>query len=264
MKLNMLDYLFVCFVVLVSFTPLLPLRGWRGYGPAGEFYYSGDLIQIRYNDPSFGNDKPHVFVVEAGRPVSLIEFSDHQSYADDLNLYMNFTAKTRLEGGVLKATYSSPFLGLAKVVEPLIDGVKVTYSFNRTASFRLTLWRWYFASAGPFNMPMTRSLKPCNVINFSIAESGRIYYAQLLVEPKPVNLTVSGVLGGGLNKVTLDFTAERVEVEVRLLNPPQNPNMFFVLDFRESNYLYPIIAVAVSSVYVWLKRITFEGHVNGE
>lgn len=255
MKLKLLDYLFVCFVIAVSFTPLLPLRGWQGYGPAGEFYYTGDLIQLRYNDPSFGNDKPQVFISEAGRPVSLIEFSDHNSYVDGLNLYVNFTVKTRIEGGVLRAMYYSPSLSLIKTVKPLVDGVKVTYNFNRTASLYLTLWRWYFASVGPFNMPMTRSLEPSNSLNFSVAESGRIHHAQLVLEPKPVNMTVSGVLGSGLNKITLEFRADVVTVEVRVLNP-QNLNMFFTLDLRESNYLYPIIAVAVSSFYLWLKRIT--------
>ncbi|MEM2498343.1 MAG: hypothetical protein QXR81_08210 [Candidatus Nezhaarchaeales archaeon] len=259
--MKLLDYLFVCFVLMVSLTPLLPLRGWQGYGPAGEFYYTGELLHLRYNDPGFGNDKPHVFIVEAGRPASLIEFSDHHSYADRFNLYKNFTVKTRLENGVLKAVYSSHSISLVKTVKPLRDGVKVVYIFNRTVAFRLTLWRWYFTSVGPFNIPMTRSLTPSNTINFSVAESGKIYHAQLLLEPKPDNVTVSGVLGGGLNKLTIDFKSENVSVEVKLLNP-QNFNVFFALDLRESKYLYPIIAVAASSVYLRLKRMVREGCVN--
>lgn len=253
MKLKLLDYLFAFFVISVSLTPILPLRGWQGYGPLGEFYYTGDLIQLRYNDPSLGNDKPHVFVADAGRPVSLIEFSDHNSYVNGANVYTNFTAKTRLDGVRLKAFYNSSFMSFVKTVEPRSHCVKVAYMFNQTAALSLTLWRWYFSSVGPFNMPITRSLKPDNVLNFSIAESGKVYSAQLSLSPRPENVTVSGVLGEGVNKIVLDFKAENVTVEVKLLNP-QSLSIFFTIDVRESRYLYPIIAIALSSIYLWLKN----------
>ncbi|MBC7130562.1 hypothetical protein H5T51_05005 [Candidatus Bathyarchaeota archaeon] len=252
MKPEMLDYLFVCFVIVVSFTPLLPFRGWQGYGPAGEFYYTGDVIQLRYNDPTFGNDKPHVFVSDAGRPVSLIEFSDHNSYVDDLNIYANFTVKTRLEEGVLKAFYASPGVSFVKIVEPGESHVAVTYVFSHNVTFLLTLWRWYFMSVGPFTMPVTRKLEPSSSINFSVAESGRIYSAQLLLEPLPENVTVSGV-HDGLNKISLSFKAEKVTVKVKLVSS-HSSSVFFAVDVRESKILYPVIAVAASSVYLWLKR----------
>lgn len=258
MRLELIDYLFVCFVIFISFTPLLPLRGWQGYGPSGEFYYTGDLIQLRYNDPSFGNDKPHVFVTDVGRPVSFIEFSDHNSYLNGRNIYTNFTARTRLEGGKLWVFYKSPETSFVKIVEPGKDCVKVMYVSNQTMRLRLTLWHWYFSSVGPFSMPITRRLDPGEAINFSVAEGGKVYMAQILLDPMPENVTVSGVLGEGLNKIALDFTAKEVVVEVKLLNPP-SLSQLLVLNIRESNYLYPIIAVAASSVYLWLRRVAVKG-----
>jgi hypothetical protein len=257
MKLKLLDYVFACFVVLVSLTPLLPLRGWQGYGPLGEFYYTGDLIQLRYNDPSFGNDKPHVFVVDAGRPISLVEFSDHNSYVNGCNIYTNFTVKTRLEDGKLRVLYKSAETSFIKVVEPGEDYVKVTYAFNQTMKLNLTLWRWYFSSVGPFSMPMTRSLDACRALNFSVTEGGKTYVAQVSWEPMPEKITISGVLGEGLNKIALDFTAKEVTVEVKLLNPT-GLSQLMVLDLRESKYLYPLIAFTGSSLYLWMRRIALK------
>jgi hypothetical protein len=257
MKLRLLDYLFACFVISVSLTPLLPLRGWQGYGPSGEFYYTGDLIQLRYNDPSFGNDKPQVFIVDAGRPISLIEFSDHNSYVNGCNVYVNFTARTRLEDGKLRVLYRSAEMSFIKVVEPGRDYVKVTYASNQTMRLNLTLWRWYFSSIGPFSMPITRSLDSCRALNFSVAEGGRTYAAQISWKPTPQKIMVSGVIGGGLNKIALDFTAREVTVELKPLSPT-GFSQLLVLDVRESKYLYPIIAVAASSLYLWLKHLALK------
>jgi hypothetical protein len=258
MKLRLLDYIFTCLVILVSLIPLLPLRGWQGYDTQGGFYYTGNLIQLRYNNPGLGKDKPHVFIVDAGRPISLIEFSDDNSYVNRCNIYANFTTRARLEDGKLQVIYKSAEMSFIKVVEPGEDYVKVTYASNHTMRLNLTLWRWYFSSVGPFSMPITRSLDPCRALNFSVAEGGKTYVAQASWEPVPEKITVSGVLGEGLNKVTLDFTAKEVTVEIKLLSP-RGLSRLIVLDVRGSEYLYPVIAITVSSLYLWMRRVALKG-----
>jgi hypothetical protein len=101
-------------------------------------------------------------------------------------------------------------------------------------------------------MPITRSLDPCQALNFSVAEGGRTYAAQISWKPTPQKIMVSGVIGGGLNKIALDFTAKEVTVELKPLS------QLLVLDVRESKYLYPIIAVAASSLYLWLKHLALK------
>jgi hypothetical protein len=261
MKLRLLDYIFTCLVILVSLIPLLPLRGWQGYDGLGGFYYTGNLVRLRYNDLSLGNDKPHVFIVDAGRPISLIEFSDDDSYVNGCNIYANFATRAKLEGGRLLVLYESAEMSFIKVVEPGEDYVKVTYASNQTMKLNLTLWRWYFSSVGPFSMPITKSLDPCRALNFSVAEGGKTYVAQASWEPMPEKITVSGVPGEGLNKVTLDFTAKEVTVEIKLLSP-EGLSRLIVLDMRGSEYLYPIIAITMSSLYLLMRHIALKGDRN--
>jgi hypothetical protein len=106
-------------------------------------------------------------------------------------------------------------------------------------------------------MPITRSLDPCRALNFSVAEGGKTYVAQISWKPTPQKIVVSGVIGGGLNKIALDFTAREVTVELKPLSPT-GFSQLLVLDVRESKYLYPIIAVAASSLYLWLKHIALK------
>ena len=251
-----IDYLFIVFIILISFVPLMPLTGWQGYGPAGEYTYTGEKIMLRYNDPTFGNDKPHVFIKDRGRTISLIELSDHQSTINDKNLYYGFSTKTRVVNGELKIFYESKNFSFIKIVKPLKNSIQVMFLSNNTINLTVTLWRWYYATIESFDRPVTRYIEPKNVISFSLFEGGRVYDAELRITPAPSSVSISGEMYGGLNKIVLNLKGEEIIMEVAVLASGKEGGLI-LLDIRGSNYLYPVLATIASVSYLWIRRLFF-------
>jgi hypothetical protein len=252
--INTLLYLFILYVIVISFTPLLPLYGWQGYGPAGEFYYTGERIHIRYNDPGFPNDKPHIFIADAGRTISLLEFSGHHSAVNGSNLYFDFSTKTRLLGDKLLVFYNSPSISFVQVVEPSKGNVRVKYTCNCTMELTLTLWRWYFSSIEDFDRPVTRSLKPADELVVKITEGGKTFKALLVFSPTPKEVEISGEIPHGLNKITLRFIGREISINLVLHDAASDAGWIPLIDIRGGNHLYPVTAVVASMLYLMVYK----------
>jgi hypothetical protein len=227
-------YLFILYVIVISFTPLLPLYGWQGYGPAGEFYYTGERIHIRYNDPGFPNDKPHIFIADAGRTISLLEFSGHHSAVNGSNLYFDFSTKTRLLGDKLLVFYNSPSISFVQVVEPSNGNVRVKYTCN--------------------DRPVTRSLRPADKLVVKITEGGKTYKVLLVFSPTPKEVEISGEIPYGLNKITLRFIGREISINLVLHDVASDAGWIPLIDIRGGNHLYPVIAVVASMLYLMVYK----------
>ena len=248
-----LDLVFIAYLIAFSVAPLAPLRGWQGYGPAGEFSYTGSRIYLRYSDPTFGNDKPHLFIVDRGYDVDFIEYSDQGSWASGLNLYRNYTVETRLVGDVLFVHYSSRSMNLTKSVEPTGDGVVVKYEFSHPTNSTITLWRWYFETVDGFGMPVTRELEDGGHILFTALDRGVRYRGEVIVSPVPDNATISGE-EAGINKISLRFVnVSKVTIRARYLSS-QQLNRVAVMSLGGSRMLYPVIGVAEAVAYLLITR----------
>lgn len=243
--------LFLAFLVAISFIPLLNATGWQAYPPAGSFAYESPSYYLRYNDPSFGNDKPIVFVKDQGRDISLIEVSDQESILGDRFIFGNFDTKTTLVDGILNIHYDSENLSFVKRIVPASDGVLIAYIFDENVELELTLWRWYFQSIESFDRPITRNLEPQNVTHFTIFDKGLLYEGELSFTPIPRNITISGE--ERLNKITLSMEGQEITVKVKL-NSVTSLNEVGRLDLSGSRILYPIIGVGLSIIYIAMKK----------
>lgn len=245
------DSLFLAFVITISFVPLFPLFGWQGYGPAGEYTYTDQSYFIRYNDPTFGNDKPKIFLKDQGRDISIVEVSDQGSRVDGRLIYENFTTKTRLNDGLLTINYFSKDLEFTKIVQPLEDGVQVNYIFDSSTNLEVTLWRWFYDSIETFDRPVTRSLEPSEVINFTILERGTVYEGEIHFTTIPTNVTIAGE-GLGLNKIKVLLEGKEVSFAIRI-GTSTSFNPINTLNLNDSRFLYPLIGIGASLVYLRLK-----------
>jgi hypothetical protein len=252
--INTLLYLFILYVIVISFTPLLPLHGWQGYIPAGEFYYTGERIHIRYNDQGSPYDKPHIFIADAGRTINLLEFSGHHSAVNGSNFYLDFSTKTRLLGSKLLIFYNSPSISFVQVVEPSNGNVRVKYTCNCTMELTLTLWRRYFSSIDDFDRPVTRSLKPADELTIKVTEGGKTYKALLVFSPTPKEVKISGEIPHGLNKITLRFIGREISINLVLHDAASDAGWIPLIDIRGGNYLYPVTAVVASMLYLMIYK----------
>jgi len=245
------DFLFLAFVITISFVPLFPLFGWQGYGPGGEYTYTTESYFFRYNDPTFGNDKPKIFLRDQGKDISVMEVSDQGSSVDGKIIYGNFPTKTRLIDGVLTIHYDSTDLQFTKIVQPLDNGVQINYIFDKDTNLEVTLWRWFFDSIESFDRPVTRSLEPSELIDFTILERGTLYEGEIQFTTIPTNITISGERLG-LNKITVVLEGKELSFSVRVTTSTTF-NSINNLNLNDSRFLYPLIGVAASLVYLRLK-----------
>jgi hypothetical protein len=253
--LALLELLVLAMLLAFSFVPLLPLYGWQGYGPAGEYTYFAGAYRLRYNDPTFGNDKPHIFAHIAGRPVDLIELSDLESEVNGTRLWGGgLRASMKVVNGTLYVRYEGA-LSLVKYVRPLEGGVEIGFASNATMDLTLTLWRWYYSSVEGYSRPAARNLTPSASIGFAFTDGPGTFTAQLLVVPLPSAASISGVEGHGLNKISLRFVSRQVTLVIRMPEGGQ-PLYAPLLDIRGSNYLYPLIALSCAACYLYISRRT--------
>ncbi|MEM2634935.1 MAG: hypothetical protein QW372_05665 [Nitrososphaerales archaeon] len=252
-NIDKLDTIFITLIISISFLPLIPLSGWQRYGPAGEYSYTSELFYMRYNDPTFGNDKPHIFVKNHGIDTSLIELSDHESAIDGKNVYKNFSTITRLINGILIINYSSSDLKFIKRVQPDNDIIKINYEFPRDVIAELTFWRWYFRTIESFDRPITRIIEPKDTLHFTFSDGNCLYHAYLKITPTPKNITISGEENGGLNRIMVIIKAKMIQIDIKLLSK-EDISKITIPQLWGSRYLYPIIGISLSIVYIKAKK----------
>ena len=173
------DFAFAALVIIVGFAPVLAASGWQGAGSAGDFTCSCRGYHVLFSDSTYGGDRPNVFTNYQGSQIDAVQVSDAQSSVQGLDLYSNFSMARHLSGGSLVVDYSSPGLNFTKVVSVGSGTVKVDYEFGRNVTAVLTFWRWYFASIGPFDRPVTRELPTNGTVPFSFFGAGALFNGSL-------------------------------------------------------------------------------------
>lgn len=233
----------------VSFIPLFPSEGWQSRSPPGTYTCNCGQYFLRYSDPSVGGDKPHIYANYNGFQVDMIEVSDSASYVNGLDAYSNFTATTSIQGGRLEASYSSPPLNYNKEISVGNGMVNVTYTFSKNVTLSLTLWRWYYASVGPYDRPVNRNLTMSGHISFSFIGQGAGFNATINADPVPIHARVSGIGGTGLNKISLEFQSSKVSLSMRLtaVTPMGSAG---VVEVDSANYAYPIMGAGIAAIYL--------------
>ena len=253
---DLADLAFAVLVIMIGVAPVLAVPGWSGYGPHGEFSCNCGQYFVRFSDPNYGGDRPNIFTTYQGFQVDVVQMSDTASTVDGLNLYSDFTTTPSLSGGTLSVAYSSPVLNLTKQVSVKDGAVDVNYDFGRNVTAVLTVWRWYFGSVGPYNIPTTREISGGGDIGFSFFSQGAIFNGSLVSTPGPVSAQISGVEGAGLNKITLTYQGSSIDLSVRLTGVKAVAGAG-VLDVGSSNEAFPVIGVALAAAYLgareWVK-----------
>ncbi|MDG6982771.1 MAG: hypothetical protein JRM74_04880 [Nitrososphaerota archaeon] len=243
------DFAVAALIIAVGVAPVLTFPGWQGYGPAGEFSCSCGQYYVRFSDPSYAGDRPHIFTYYQGFQVDTLQMSDSGSTVAGVDIAAGYNMTRRIAGGDLVVTYSSPGLNFTKTVA--VDGgtVDVSYAFGRNVTSVLTFWRWYFDSVGSYDRPVTRSLPPDGAIGFSFFSQGALFNATLEASPTPASAQISGVQGAGLNKITLRFDAASIELQVavRSVKPLAGAGVVAVAPSDEA---FPVIGVGVAAVYL--------------
>lgn len=250
---DLADFAFAALVIVISFSPLLPVPGWQGYGPHGEFSCNCGQYFVRYSDPTYGGDRPHVFTVYQGFQVDVAAASDSGSTVDGLDLYSNFTTAPAISGGTLSVLYSSPGLNFTKRMSYSDGAVDVYYAFPRNVTAVLTFWRWYYSTVGPYDRPTTRQLPAAQNVTFSFFSQGALFNASIASDPAPAAATISGVQGAGLNKITLEFQASSVNISIRVdgVKPLAGAG---VLQVASSDWAFPVIGIVVAGAYLGARK----------
>ena len=257
MKLpNWADFLVAGVIIIVSFTPLIPSQGWQTLPPPGGYSCSCGQYSVSYSGPNYGGDKPHVYTSYQGYQVDVLEVSDMQSTINGLDIYSNFTETPNLVGGVLSVDYGSPGLTFSKTVSLNGSTLSVDYAFSRTVNATLTLWRWYFASVGGFDLPVTRDLGPLGSVGYTFLQAGAQFNATVSATPDASDVQISGVSGAGLNKITMEFSASGVDLTIRLESTKTLAGTG-VSAVGSSTIAYPIIGTSCAVLYLVLRRRIF-------
>jgi hypothetical protein len=246
---DLVDFAFAALVIAVGVTPILTVPGWQGYGPKGEFSCSCGPYYVRFSDSTHGGDKPHVYTTYQGFQVDVIEVSDEQSTINGLNIHSTFNTTRNLTGGGLLVEYTSPGVNFTKQVSVSDGVVYVDFKFTRDVTAVLTFWRWYYSSIGSFDRPVTRYIATNVSVPFTFFGQGAIFNATLSSFPSPVSAVISGVEGGGLNKMALEFQGRNVHLTIRVAAVKALAGAG-VIEVASSNEAFPVLAVVVASGYL--------------
>ena len=136
-------------------------------------------------------------------------------------------------------------------MQPIDNGVQVNYIFDNTTNLEVTIWRWFFNSVESFDRPVTRSLEPSEVLDFTIRERGTVYEGELSFSIIPKNVTISGERLG-LNKITVLMEGKELSFAVRV-NTATSFNPINAINLNDSRFLYPVIGVSASLIYIGLR-----------
>ena len=244
-----MDFAFAALIVVVGVAPLLAAPGWVGYGAKGDYTCGCGQYYLAFSDSAYGGNRPYVFALYQGSQVDMIQMSDSQSTVNGLDLYSNFSMTRQVSGGSLVVDYSSPTLNFTKQVSVADGVVRVSYAFGRNVTATLTFWRWYYATIGPFNRPVTRSLAVNGSIPFSAFGKGVLLNGTLSASPEPDTAVISGVPGLGLNKLALTFQGDRIDLMIALAGS-KAPAGVGALEVASTNEALPIIGVVMASAYL--------------
>jgi hypothetical protein len=250
---NWTDILVAGVIITVSFAPLIPSQGGEALPAPGGYSCGCGQYFVSYSGPNFGGDKPHIYTNYQGNQIDVLEVSDKESTIDGLNISSAFTEAQSVTAGALRVEYLSSGLNFNKTVSLSGSALSVGYTFSKSVNANLTLWRWYFASIGPFDRPVDRELGPLGSVSYTLLEAGAVFNATVSATPTPVDVRISGVPGAGLNKITLVLTASSVSLSIRLdsvrpLVGAEVPNV------GSSTVAYPIIGTSSAAIYLVLRR----------
>lgn len=246
-----MEIFFLSLVVVTSFAPLLPILGWGGYGPRGEYKYQDSLYILRYSDYTYGGDKPQIFLLDGGSAISLIEVSDQASYVDGRNLYWNFTCSPLLKDGRLTVFYQSEKLSVTKTIDVGDKVASLTYRAEKMVQLELSFWRWPFYSVESYQVPRTIQIEPTDIIEFAVKERGKIYRGRIFFDPVPANITIFGE-PEGLNKIVVLLEGADVSVGIGV-DTESLYNPILSISPLQSGYLYPVISVTVVTIYTGVR-----------
>jgi hypothetical protein len=247
------DFLVAGVIVIVSFTPLIQAQGWQALPSPGGYSCSCGQYFVSYSATNYGGDKPHIYTNYQGYQIDVLEVSDKQSTVNGLDMYSNFTETTNLAGGMLSADYASPGLTFSKTVSLNGSTLSVGYSFSRSVNASITLWRWYFASVSGFDLPITRDLGPLGSVGYTFLQAGAEFNAMVSATPGASDVQISGVPGAGLNKMTMEFSASKIDLSIRLESIRTLAGAG-VSSVGSSTIAYPIIGTSSAVMYLALRK----------
>ena len=242
------------FFVLMFATVALPFAiasGWDGYGPHGTLIYRGDRYSLRYNDNTFGNDKPQISL--SGWPpfassVPLLEISDQHSYLDEDNLYRDFETRAAISDAGVHVRYSNLKNTIDKTVAVIDGRVDVVYRLQHPAQLNLSLWRWYFSEIEDTywrDVDNPLLLDGRSELRFKFEHDGKTAYGTVSFVPQPTSIAVWKT-PEGFNKIIASFNA----TEVRLVVSSDEAPSALALGLQGGWAFYPMLTLASGGLYL--------------
>jgi len=267
------------FAILISCLPLIndvtSDNRWVGYG-WGAYRYENNVYSVSISEVMYGGDKPKIKIYPPyllSKPVDLVEFSGHESFIDEYNIYrdaVNITASV-VHKNVLELTYVYPN---GKILKQIIitgdNNVTVVYQSQSPAKFRITIWRWYYDSVNGItfkDMGSQDKVLLGELRNVSITFSDKVYGngSGWIVVNVPVLVYVWRDKMG-INKI--EYMAENVTelsfTVVGFLEPIKRSSsitthILALLSVRGVYYLLPMVTVAILALmYAGLRKLLKE------
>ena len=254
--MELLKGLFIALVLSMIVLPFVLARGWDGYGPYGTLIYSDERYSLRYNDNTFGNDKPHVFLLGGWPPfvssTSLLEISDQHSYLGEDNLFRDFTTKSTLSDAGIEVSYVNQQNVMVKTVEVLDGAVKVTYRLHHQALLNLSMWRWYLSEIEGIwwrDVDSPLVLNRTSNVRFKFELDGKLLEGIVTFSPEPTSVSVWKT-HEGFNKIVASFNASEVRVAIMT----GGMSSASILSSQGGWLFYPALAIASAGFCMVDKR----------
>ena len=262
MRMKVLTVLFIVYVIVLSFIPLVhqmfvAQSSWLGYG-TGAYAYQSPSYFVLFNDPYDGSSKPNIHVNPSSAPndrISILEFSDWTSYVDGFNLFNDFnvTIRASVDGKVLDATYTRPGLTLHKLIDLSSDSVEVKMIANKEINAHIELWKWVMTSVNTISTASKPTVIPTSTsINFTFDDQSlnAIGEGQIILSRIPTQIEI-WPFEDGFNRVTVDFINSEMTFTVSgSITQPGQVNW----NYADLPYVLPIIAIIVVTSYLLLAK----------
>jgi len=262
LRMKVLTVLFIVYVIVLSFIPLVhqmfvAQSSWLGYG-TGAYAYQSPSYFVLFNDPYDGSSKPNIHVNPSSAPndrISILEFSDWTSYVDGFNLFNDFnvTIRASVDGKVLDATYTRPGLTLHKLIDLSSDSVEVKMIANKEINAHIELWKWVMTSVNTISTASKPTVIPTSTsINFTFDDQSlnAIGEGQIILSRIPTQIEI-WPFEDGFNRVTVDFINSEMTFTVSgSITQPGQVNW----NYADLPYVLPIIAIIVVTSYLLLAK----------
>jgi len=254
--MELLGGLFIVLVLSMIVLPFVVARGWDGYGPYGTFIYNDEYYSLRYNDNTFGNDKPHVFLLGGWPPfvssVSLLEISDQHSQLGGDNLFRDFTVKSTLSNEGIEISYANQENTVVKTVEVLDGAVQVAYRLHHQALLNLSMWRWYISEIDGIwwrDVDSPLVLNRTSSMEFRFELDGKLLEGTVTFSPEPISIS-AWKTPEGFNKIVASFNA----TDVRITIASSGMIQAWALSPRGGWLFYPALAMASTGFFLVDRR----------